>query len=86
MSNSYNWLATSHRSDQEGPWAGGPYDGADPRYPDLYHDVPQCSRCVEAALVSAYSKDLVDKYEPDLLYTDDAIPFEEYGLNVVCET
>ena len=31
-------------------------------------------------------KDLVDKYKPDLLYTDGAIPFEEYGLNVVCET
>lgn len=31
-------------------------------------------------------KDLADKYEPDLLYTDGAILFEEYGQNVVCET
>ena len=31
-------------------------------------------------------KDLADKYEPDLLYTEGAILFEEYGQNVVCET
>jgi alpha-L-fucosidase len=28
-------------------------------------------------------KDLVDNYQPDLLYTDGAIPFEEYGLALV---
>jgi alpha-L-fucosidase len=28
-------------------------------------------------------KDLIDQYEPDLLYTDGGIPFEEYGLNLV---
>ena len=28
-------------------------------------------------------KDLVDQYQPDLLYTDGGIPFEEYGLNLV---
>ena len=56
LSNGYNRLATSHRSDREGPYAGVPCDGADPRYADLYRDVPQCSRCVEAALVSSYSR------------------------------
>ena len=25
-------------------------------------------------------KDLIDNYQPDLLYTDGGIPFDEYGL------
>jgi alpha-L-fucosidase len=28
-------------------------------------------------------KELVDNYQPDLLYTDGGIPFEEYGLSLV---
>ncbi|MEO6981486.1 MAG: alpha-L-fucosidase, partial [Edaphobacter sp.] len=28
-------------------------------------------------------KDLVDQHQPDLLYTDGGIPFEEYGLSLV---
>lgn len=28
-------------------------------------------------------KDLIDQYEPDLLYTDGGIPFDDYGLNLV---
>jgi alpha-L-fucosidase len=28
-------------------------------------------------------KDLIDQYEPDLLYTDGGIPMEDYGLNLV---
>ncbi len=30
-------------------------------------------------------KDLVDQHQPDLLYTDGGIPFEEYGLSTVAE-
>ena len=30
-------------------------------------------------------KDLIDQYQPDLLYTDGGIPFEEYGLNLAAE-
>src|ERR1035438_3357749 len=28
-------------------------------------------------------KDLVDQYQPDLLYSDGRLPFESYGLSVV---
>jgi alpha-L-fucosidase len=28
-------------------------------------------------------KDLVDQYQPDLLYSDGALPFEDYGLSLV---
>jgi alpha-L-fucosidase len=41
LSNSYNWFATAHASDKTGPLAGVPYDGADPRYADLYHALPK---------------------------------------------
>jgi len=35
---SYLWWPVSHGSDQTGPLAGVPYDGADPQYADLYHE------------------------------------------------
>ncbi|MGA2721204.1 MAG: alpha-L-fucosidase [Bryobacteraceae bacterium] len=35
---SYLWWPVSHGSDQTGPMAGVPYDGADPQYADLYHE------------------------------------------------
>jgi alpha-L-fucosidase len=41
LSNSYNWLAVSHLSDRTGPLAGVPYDGADPTYADLYHNITE---------------------------------------------
>ncbi len=34
---SFTWFQDSHRSDKTGPLAGVPYDGADPKYQDLYH-------------------------------------------------
>src|ERR1700676_2180075 len=39
LSNSYNWLAVSHGADKTGPLAGVPYDGTDPAYADLYHNI-----------------------------------------------
>jgi len=41
LSNSFNWLGVSHLSDTSGPLAGVPYDGADPQYGDLYHNITQ---------------------------------------------
>jgi len=38
---SYHWFSTSHMSDRTGPLAGVPYDGADPAYADLYHELPK---------------------------------------------
>jgi alpha-L-fucosidase len=116
LSNSYNWLAVSHMSDQTGPLAGVPYDGADPRYADLYHSLtpeylnpavppeppgkaphsgsPQMNALLRTAM-SRHAplawkrqyflriKDLIDNYQPDLLYTDGGIPFEEIGYKLV---
>jgi len=88
---SFTWFQTSHGSDKEGPLAGVPYDGADPRYESLYH-FP-----AEPGDTGWYStnprwhrmwferiRDLVDSYHPDLLYTDGGVPFgNAYGLAMI---
>ncbi len=95
---SYKWFAVNHGADKTGPLAGIPYDGVDPKFADLYHDysgvdyqkfirkldwndddIPERWKLQWFRRI----KDLVDKYEPDLLYTDGALPFEGYGLNLV---
>jgi alpha-L-fucosidase len=94
---SYNWMAAAHTSDKTGPLAGVPYDGADPQYADLYHALPKdydYSKLTPLGmsldspdswkqLYFKRIKDLIDQYEPDLLYTDGGITFEEYGLNLL---
>jgi alpha-L-fucosidase len=90
----HNWFSTSHGSDLTGPLAGVPYDGADPRFADLYVDSDQVYRgdlpWMEDGIPEWWKrhwymriKDLVDQYQPDLLYSDGSLPFEEYGLNLV---
>ncbi len=94
---SYLWFSVSHASDKTGPLAGVPYDGADPKYADLYHEYPAgfnfanpgngfSDQGVPDSWKLHYYrriKDLVDNYQPDLLYTDGGIYYEEYGLAVV---
>jgi alpha-L-fucosidase len=92
---SYHWFSTSHMSDKAGPLAGVPYDGVNPAYADLYHELPKDypysskignDRVAPAPWKLHYFrriKDLIDKHQPDLLYTDGDIFFEEYGLALV---
>jgi len=92
---SYKWFAVSHGSDKTGPLAGVPYDGIDPKFADLYHDA-DCARLVDKLdwndddIPESWKKhyldrmtDLIDNYQPDLLYTDGHLPFEDYGLKMV---
>ena len=88
---SFTWFQSSHRADKTGPKAGVPYDGADPKYQDLYH-FP-----AEPGDTKWYSnnpkwhqqwyneiKELVDNYHPDLLYTDGGVPFgNEVGRSMI---
>ncbi len=97
LSNSFDWLATSHLGDKTGPFAGVPYDGADPNFSDLYHsyesmpaDFAQTAKAMGRAAPDKWKqqyfnriRDLIDQHQPDLLYTDGGIPFEEYGLSLV---
>jgi alpha-L-fucosidase len=96
---SYKWFATSHGSDKTGPLTGVPYDGVDPAYADLYHEAavakwahntPEQFGWNDDGIPDAWKhhwflriQDLVDNYQPDLLYTDGALPFEKYGYSAV---
>lgn len=88
---SFTWFQASHGADKTGEKAGVPYDGADPRYADLYHEAaapddtgwysknPKWQREWYSEI-----KELVDNYHPDLLYSDGALPFgNEVGMSLV---
>ncbi|MBC7783397.1 MAG: alpha-L-fucosidase [Burkholderiales bacterium] len=90
---SYAWFASSHGADKAGEYAGVPYDGANPEYHSLYHpnhDEPfNWGRTWYANNPQWHAhwfdrmKDLVDQYQPDLLYSDGGLPFEETGRSLV---
>lgn len=79
---SYSWWGVNKGADHKGPQAGVPYDGNDPQYEDLYH-LPNGERGYYPINPTARwrfewalrTMDLIDKYQPDLLYFDGAIPF-----------
>ncbi|MEO0587791.1 MAG: alpha-L-fucosidase [Planctomycetota bacterium] len=87
----YSWFNTNKGADAEGPMAGVPYDGNNPEHSDFYfppHDDanPQypvdppdwwCKQWSDRII------DVLDTYEPDLLYTDGAVPFGEVGRKVL---
>lgn len=93
---SYKWFSTSKGSDKTGAFAGVPYDGADPKNYEYYG---RCEEVLgndndldwnENTIPEVWKrhwfdrmKDLVDQYEPDLLYCDGQLPFEDYGLNLL---
>jgi alpha-L-fucosidase len=88
---SFTWFQPSHGSDKTGPKAGVPYDGANSNYWDLYHppaapdDKGWYSKNPDWQKEWFMRiKDLVDKYKPDLLYTDGGVPFNnEVGLSLI---
>jgi alpha-L-fucosidase len=88
---SFTWFQDSHGADKTGPLAGIPYDGADPRWAELYHfpalpgDKGWYSNDPRwQAEWFARIKDVVDQYHPDLLYSDGAVPFgNEVGRSMI---
>ena len=94
VARSFRWLQTSHGADKTGPLKGVPYDGQDPAYQDLYgvpwkstdpgHDGPQ--DVGPPAFEQNFEdrmKDLIDRYHPDLYYTDGGPPFKDKGYKIV---
>jgi alpha-L-fucosidase len=92
MGASFTWFQASHGADKTGPFAGVPYDGADPRYEDLYH------QRAAPGDKEWYSKDarwhrewyqrisdLIGNYHLDLLYTDGGVPFGDVGLRMIAD-
>jgi alpha-L-fucosidase len=89
----YKWFSVSHGHDLEGALSGASYDGANPALADLYIDSDQIWRTLdwnEDGIPDWWKKhwymrmrDLLDSYEPDFLYSDGPLPFQDYGLNIV---
>jgi alpha-L-fucosidase len=87
IARSYSWFNPSHGADRQGPLAGVPYDGNDPRFAELYFTAHADSRVTYPTNAPEVVqrdwfyrvKDLLERYDVDLLYTDGAIPFGDVG-------
>lgn len=93
---SYTWLTASHGCDKEGAYKGIPYDGANKEFESLYRDNDSELFSFNPKAENWYTKnekyhkdwfnrikDAIDKLQPDLLYSDGELPFEDYGLAIV---
>jgi alpha-L-fucosidase len=93
---SYKWFAVSHMSDKTGPLAGVPYDGTDPANADLYHKINDPALFTaklewnDTGITEEWKqhwflriKDLVDQYQPDVLYSDGPLPFGDTGVKLL---
>ena len=87
---SYTWFQTSRGADKSGPLAGVPYDGANPEFEELYH--PKTAPDDKAWLTNNPENqkkwldcitELIDMYQPDLLYSDSELPFGEVGRTML---
>jgi alpha-L-fucosidase len=90
---SWWFYSAAKGADPSGPLAGVPYDGSDPKYADLYwsgnekpsfhyygEDVPHAYK------VNWFNriKDMIDRYHPDLLYSDSPLPYpDEVGQGLL---
>ncbi|MBM4088515.1 MAG: alpha-L-fucosidase [Planctomycetes bacterium] len=90
VARSYSWFNTNKGSDQEGPLAGVPYDGNDPKFQDLYFPPHDDTSYTYPANPPEWwprqwywrMRDLIDTYHPDLMYSDGAVPFGEVGRSL----
>ncbi|MEN6575976.1 MAG: alpha-L-fucosidase [Phycisphaerales bacterium] len=88
---SFTWFQPSHTSDKTGPQASVAYDGADPKYQDLYHFPADPNDTNWYSNNPRWQqqwfdriKELLDMYKPDLLYTDGGMPFgNEVGRSLI---
>lgn len=92
MGASFSWWVANKGADVAGAWAGVPYDGNDPEYEDLYLPNRGAKGWRQEWYTSnprwherwfIYAKELVDVYQPDLLYSDGGVPFGEIGLHLI---
>ncbi len=85
---SFSWWAVTKGHDRAGPCAGVPYDGTRPERRDFYHPneehVAPDMHHVDPwyttnerfrAFWLEVMRELIDRFHPDLLYTDGALPF-----------
>ena len=91
----FSWWKVNKWSDTYGPYAGVPYDGNDPEYRDFYLDnyehTPNGDRNASTPWYTANEKfrdywlavmkEVIDLYQPDMLYSDGSLPFGEHWHN-----
>ena len=89
---SYTWFQDSHGSDKTGPFAGIPYDGANPAYDDLYHPPTAPDDTKWYTKSASWQQewfnrinDLMSRYQPDFLYSDGGLPFGVVGRTLVAD-
>ncbi|MCX7049328.1 MAG: alpha-L-fucosidase [Candidatus Sumerlaeota bacterium] len=87
---SFTWFQPSHGADTTGTMKGVPFDGADPKYAELYHPLADKDDKAWYSVDPRWHQewlnritDLLDNYQPDLLYTDGALPFGETGRKML---
>ncbi len=91
LERAYSWFNTNKGADKSGPKAGVPYDGNDPKYADFYFPPHEDTTATYPKNPPEWwqkqwhdrIQDLIDSYQPDLLYTDGGIPFGEVGRSLV---
>ncbi|MEM0913721.1 MAG: alpha-L-fucosidase [Planctomycetota bacterium] len=87
LERAYSWFNTNKGADTQGPKAGVPYDGSNPDLQEFYfppHDDTNYQYPLDPPAWWTQQwhdriVDLVEQYDPDLLYTDGAVPFGEVG-------
>jgi alpha-L-fucosidase len=90
---SWWFYSVAKGADKTGPLAGVRYDGADPRYADLYwtgneqpkenYYCPHGPAYIKQAWFDRI-QDMIDRYHPDLLYSDSPLPYpDEFGRKLL---
>ena len=90
---SFSWWWVNKGADKTGPFAGVPYDGNDPAYRDFYHDNYEHDEKNAPWLTGNTAfreywlravKEMIEKFTPDLLYSDSELPFggDSYGYGL----
>ncbi|HUW19100.1 MAG TPA: alpha-L-fucosidase [Sedimentisphaerales bacterium] len=83
LARSYSWFQVNKGADKSGPYAGVPYDGANPKYWDFYHDPNEDTNRKHPKNPPEHWRrewalrimDLIDNYKLDFLYFDGCVPF-----------
>ena len=90
---SFSWWRVNKGCDATGPYAGVPYDGNDPAYRDFYFDNYKHGTENPKEASPWYTDDpafkaywlkavneMIDRFQPEILYTDGALPFGGHWL------